>query len=236
MNDALRQAATVDPQWARREARRQFILKATVAGTLLALALGTVAFVLGFHNAERITHVEHSACQEDAASYECQHTKLEAEKAANLQTTCAPFFKAGYPCPKPGSTADERQNRRQEQAGSGEAQALGNGGGGPPGAGGGQQSAPGKGGGASPPAPGKGGSGGAPAPGQGGGGGQGPGASGPTESGAPAEQPASSPPPAKGVVPAVTEAVEGAVKEAGNAVNEVVEGVGAKGCGLLGGC
>lgn len=127
MNEALREAAAIDPEWAKREARRQFLLKATVAGTLLALAIGTVAFVLGFHNAERITHVEHSACQVDAGSYECQHTKLEAERAANLRTTCAPFFKAGYPCPKPGSTAAERQTRRKSQASSGSAQELNSG-------------------------------------------------------------------------------------------------------------
>ncbi len=111
MNDALREAASVDPEWAKLEGRRQFILKATVAGTLVALAIGTIAFVLGYHNAERITRVEHrvehSACQEDPAGPACQQTKRDAARAANLYTTCIPFWKAGYSCPKPGSPEAE---------------------------------------------------------------------------------------------------------------------------------
>lgn len=121
MNDALKAAATVDPDWAKKEQRRQWLVKVTVAGTLLALAVGAIAFVLAHRDAERITRVEQSACQENAGSYECQHTKLEAEKKANLRTTCEPFFKAGYACPKPGSPAAERQRRRQAQAESGSA-------------------------------------------------------------------------------------------------------------------
>lgn len=166
MNDALKEAAAVDPEWAKKEGRRLLILKLTVAGVLVALAVGSVSFVLGVHNSSEITEVrtrvEHSACQENAAGRECQKTKLEAERAANLQVTCAPFFKAGYPCPKPGSTAAQRQVRRQAQAGSGSAEQLdskpasqadGTAGGVSP-----------KGGSVKPPAPGKGGSKGEEAP------------------------------------------------------------------------
>jgi hypothetical protein len=127
MNDALREAARVDPEWAKKEARRQFILKVTVAGTLLALAIGAVSFVLSYHDAERITHVEQSACQVDAKGHECQQTKAESSRAASIATTCIPFFKAGYPCPKPGSSAAERQAKRQAQAGSGSAAGLNSG-------------------------------------------------------------------------------------------------------------
>jgi hypothetical protein len=127
MNDALREAARVDPDWAKKEARRQFVLKATVAGTLLALAIGAVSFVLSYHDAERITRVEQSACQVDAAGRECQKTKAEASRAASIAVTCIPFFRAGYPCPKPGSTAAQRQSKRHAQSGSGSAGALNNG-------------------------------------------------------------------------------------------------------------
>lgn len=113
MNDALRQAASVDPEWAKKEQRRQWLVKVTVAGTLVALAVGAIAFVVGVRNSTEITKVEHSACKVEPAGQECQQTKAESSRAANLQVTCIPFFKAGYPCPKPGSTSASRANTRQ---------------------------------------------------------------------------------------------------------------------------
>jgi hypothetical protein len=103
--------------------------RATFRVCVLALATLCVggaifAIIVNFGQEARITRVEHSACQKDAASHECQQTKREAARAANLVTTCIPFWKAGYPCPKPGSTAAQRQVRRQAQAGSGSAQRL----------------------------------------------------------------------------------------------------------------
>jgi hypothetical protein len=112
MNDALREAAMVDPDWARKEQRRQWLVKLTVAGTLLALAVGAVAFALASHDAERITRVEtkveHSACQVAPKGAACQQAKARSSKAANLAVTCIAFAKAGYPCPRPGSKAAEK--------------------------------------------------------------------------------------------------------------------------------
>jgi hypothetical protein len=117
MNDALREAEAVDPKWARSEQRKLWLLKGITAAVLLALAVGTLSFVLGLNNRAEITHVEktveHSACQVAPAGGECQKAKAESAEAANLRVTCIPFFKAGYPCPKPGSTAASRQSRRQ---------------------------------------------------------------------------------------------------------------------------
>jgi hypothetical protein len=113
VNDALKEAQAVDPAWAKKEGRRRAILGLLTAGVLVALAVGVPALVIGFHNGTEITKVEHSACQVEPAGTECQQTKAESSKAANLRVTCIPFFKAGYPCPKPGSTTAERVARRQ---------------------------------------------------------------------------------------------------------------------------
>jgi hypothetical protein len=113
VNDALREAQLVDPEWAKKEGRRRAILGLLTVGVLVALAVGVPALVIGFHNGTEITKVEHSACQVEPGGKECQRTKVESSKAANLHTTCIPFFKAGYPCPKPGSTTAERVARRR---------------------------------------------------------------------------------------------------------------------------
>jgi hypothetical protein len=113
MNEALREAQAVDPEWAKKEGRRRAILGLLTVGVLVALAVGVPALVIGFHNGTEITQIQHSACQVEPSGEECQKAKAESSEAATLRTTCIPFFKAGYPCPKPGSTAAERQARRQ---------------------------------------------------------------------------------------------------------------------------
>lgn len=124
MNGPLREAAVTDPEWAKKEHRREWLIKAITAGVLIALTVGVITLIQNRAQDTQITRIEHSACQEDASSYECQHTKLEAERAANLQTTCAPFHKAGYPCPNPGSPAAERQAHREGHARAKEVQNL----------------------------------------------------------------------------------------------------------------
>ncbi len=98
-----------------RAKRGRLIFGASIA-TLCLLVIAGVAFaiVVNFQQETKITQVQHSACEVDAAGKECQQTRRESSRAANIATTCIPFFKAGYPCPKPGSTAAERQGRRQE--------------------------------------------------------------------------------------------------------------------------
>jgi hypothetical protein len=74
-----------------------------------ALAGAIIANVVNVQQDTKITRVERrSACEGNAASEECQQTKREAAKAANLYTTCIAFWKAGYRCPAPGSNAAER--------------------------------------------------------------------------------------------------------------------------------
>lgn len=87
---------------------------------LSVLALATLcvggavfAIIVNFQQDQKITRVEHSACQADPDGRECQQTKLEAAKAASIYVTCVPFWKAGYPCPKPGSAAAKRRERRE---------------------------------------------------------------------------------------------------------------------------
>jgi hypothetical protein len=111
MNDALREAASVAPDWARSEHRKLWLLKAVTLGAVLAIAIGTFAVVVNVHQGDQITKIEHSACAKNAASKECQDIRAEAAKAANLFVTCIPFHKAGYVCPLrgPGGT-DTTQN------------------------------------------------------------------------------------------------------------------------------
>jgi hypothetical protein len=172
VNGALQQAQAVDPKWARKEHRRWLLLKLVAGGVILALGVGTVAFIASHKDAERITHietkVEQSACQVDAAGTECQRAKRKAAKAESLSTACIPFHQTGYPCPKPGSQVAERATEGGDATSSpstGHSQpSPGNGGGVEPVKGGsGHAPAPGKSGNHEAPAPG-GGSGGAPAP------------------------------------------------------------------------
>jgi hypothetical protein len=102
-----------------RRARILFVL--AIAGICLtaiaALAGAIVANVVNAQQDSKITRVErNSACEVDANSHACQQIKRESAKAASLYTTCIPFFKAGYPCPKPGSKAAERETRSSNPA------------------------------------------------------------------------------------------------------------------------
>jgi hypothetical protein len=62
-------------------------------GALVAIAIGTIAFVLGIHNSTELTQIQHSACQVEPAGRECQDTKIESDKAASLATSCIQFRK-----------------------------------------------------------------------------------------------------------------------------------------------
>lgn len=123
MNDALREAALVDPEWAREEARKRAVLIAVTAGAVIAIAIGIVALIVGVHNETRVTNIEprvtkieHTPCAKNATSKECQALRAKVERAANLYVTCLPFLKAGYPCPKPGSEAAQRKLAHESQA------------------------------------------------------------------------------------------------------------------------
>jgi hypothetical protein len=114
MNDLMTRIAEVDPDFAR-SLRRNQILSYVFAAVALAAIVGTAyAVLVNFDQGNEITQVQHSACQAEPAGHECQKSKAESSRAANIATTCIPFWKAGYPCPKPGSTAAERQTQRGE--------------------------------------------------------------------------------------------------------------------------
>jgi len=108
MNGALREAEVVDPKWARKERRKQLLLMAATGGALVAIAIGTVAFVLGVHNSTEITQVEHSACQVEPEGRACQVARRESAKAESIATACISFRQVGYPCPRPGSKVASR--------------------------------------------------------------------------------------------------------------------------------
>jgi len=121
VNRLIEEVAAVDPDFAKtllRNQRRNFAF--AVISVLAVLAAG-YAIAVNFQQDTKITRVEHSACQEDPHGKECQKTKLEAARAANIYVTCVPFWKAGYRCPKPGSPAAQR---RAIQAKSKEVQNL----------------------------------------------------------------------------------------------------------------
>lgn len=242
--------AELDPAYAKKERwqARRFWGSLILAG--IAITAATYAAVETQHNSDEITEVktrvEHSACQENAAGSECQQVKRESARAANIATTCIPFWKAGYPCPRPGSTSAERQATRKAQVGSGSAQELNSGSDGegePASNGGGQALGPAQPGTHHPAGPAKGGSGGAPAPGQGGGGGapatNEPGSGGPSQGTAETSPPESSTGSSVGLLPATVEAVGKAggevVGKTGEAVQGSVEGLGKGLGGVVGG-
>ncbi len=130
MNDLLSRIAETDPDFAK-SLRRNQVLSYVFAAVAIAAVLGAAyAIAVNFGQDKEITQVQHSACQEEPEGKECQRTKLEAAKAASTYVNCIAFWKAGYPCPKPGSTAAERQAERRDQSGSGSAQGLDSGSGG----------------------------------------------------------------------------------------------------------
>jgi len=88
-------------------AKRGRLLFIAVIIILCVLLIGGVIYsiVVNVQQDTKITQVQHSACEVDAAGRECQQTRRESSRAANLATTCIVFWKAGYPCPKPGSEA-----------------------------------------------------------------------------------------------------------------------------------
>ena len=100
---------TSTPDWVKREHRREIRFWVSLGVAILAIAAATWAVVKNGEQDRQITQVQHSACEVDAGGRECQRSKRESSRAANLATTCIAFWKAGYPCPKPDSRAAQRQ-------------------------------------------------------------------------------------------------------------------------------
>ncbi len=109
MNALHAQIADLDPDWVKREHRREIRFWVSLGVAILAIAAATWAVVKNGEQDRQITQVQHSACEVDAGGRECQKTRRESSRAANIATTCIPFWKAGYRCPKPGSPAAERE-------------------------------------------------------------------------------------------------------------------------------
>ena len=115
MNDAIRQAAGSDADWARSESRKQWVLRIVTAGALVALGVGVAALVLGLHNSTEITQIQHSACAVNPSSKECQTIKRESDQEQSVADACISFHKVGYVCPKPGSKAAHQEVHEQAE-------------------------------------------------------------------------------------------------------------------------
>jgi hypothetical protein len=87
-------------------------------GLGLVLAFFAVqAFVVNDQQSQQITRIERrSACEQDPNSYDCQHTKQEATRAASIYTTCIAFLKVGYECPRHHSKPAARARAGPESA------------------------------------------------------------------------------------------------------------------------
>jgi hypothetical protein len=104
MNDLLDQLQVTDPDFARTVKRLRRVSVALAVAIGVALFAGTYAIIINGQQDTQIKRIEkRSACETNAASYDCQHTKQEASRAASTYTTCISFLKVGYPCPKPNS-------------------------------------------------------------------------------------------------------------------------------------
>jgi hypothetical protein len=126
VNAEMAKIATLDPDWVKRERRRELRFWGSLVVAIIAIAGATYAVVVNKEQATQITRIEpkvtkleQTPCAKDATSEACQKLRAEVEKAAGVVVTCIPFRRAGYPCPRPGSDLAE------EQAQGGDAQQTG---------------------------------------------------------------------------------------------------------------
>lgn len=102
--EKIAHVAREDPEFARSVRRMRSASWVFGIAVVIALVFGIWAVVVNSQQDTRITRVERrSACEEDPTSFQCQHTKQEASRAASIYTNCISFRAVGYPCPKPGS-------------------------------------------------------------------------------------------------------------------------------------
>lgn len=112
MNDLFAEAATVDPEWARKEARRIFWIKVLTPITILAIIGATAALVIGVHNDTRLTRVEHSACAQAFTSGRpdkkaealCAVVRAETARHEPIENPCISYQRVtgeqGANCPR----------------------------------------------------------------------------------------------------------------------------------------
>jgi len=226
MNAALRKVATLDPEYVKRERRREIRFWGSLFLAFVAIAGATWAVVVNGRQDTQLTRIEQSACAEDPAGRKCAELRAEIAEAEPLRNPCISHQRVegtkGRNCPRfyissPNPSEVQASPKFGSPSGSGKEGQVG--------AGGLQGGGAGD---AGPPAGHQGGT-----PGGSENGSKSPAASpGAGSGGAPADtQPDTSP------LPSTVEALEGTVREAGKVVGEVVGGAGATGCGLLlGGC
>lgn len=118
MNAEMAKIATLDPEWVKREHRRELRFWGSLIVAIIAIAGATYAVVVNKEQATQITRIEpkvtkleQTPCAKDATSTACQKLRAEVEKAAGVDVTCIPFRLAGYLCPRPGSVLAEEQAR-----------------------------------------------------------------------------------------------------------------------------
>jgi hypothetical protein len=244
MNGPLKEAAVTDPKWARKEQRREWLLKAVTAGVIIALTVGVLTI---FQNRGQdaaitnVTRIQKTPCNRDPAGKACARLRQAVAKAEPIENPCTSYQRVtgrrGKNCPRfyvrpeqqgpsfnSGASAATSGSKASKPASSG-------GGGASEPGGGSVQGGVGKGGGKSP-GP-KDGTPAAPAASS-------PTSTAPTGDGPGNSSPSSNPPasskpnPVAEGVGSTVEGVGDVVQEAGETVNGAVEGITGKACGLLG--
>jgi hypothetical protein len=82
--------------------------RAVFVGAIGFICIAVTFAIVDIGQESRITNIERSACVKDPAGEACQRSKRQSDRQRSLADTCIAFWKAGYPCPKPGSKASRR--------------------------------------------------------------------------------------------------------------------------------
>jgi hypothetical protein len=107
--EKLAHAAKDDPKFAASVRRLRAAGWLFGLGLVLAIAFGAWAVTVNFFQETEIRKVQ-SACAADPDSDNCQTVKRESDEARSIADTCIGFWKVGYPCPRPGSSAATKRS------------------------------------------------------------------------------------------------------------------------------
>lgn len=103
MNAQMAKVAELDPEYVKRERRREIRFWGALGLAIIAIFGATWAVVVNTRQDSTITRL--SQCEQNAQSAACQDLRERAAKAQTLAVACITLEQAGYPCPKPGSDA-----------------------------------------------------------------------------------------------------------------------------------
>lgn len=94
MNGELRQAAITDPKWAKKEQRREWLLKAVTAGVIVALTVGVLTIVQNRGQDQQITKVtriQQTPCNRAPAGEACARVRQAVAAAEPLENPCTSY-------------------------------------------------------------------------------------------------------------------------------------------------